>query len=146
MSRIRVAVDIAAPPEVVWDDVADLSSHVEWMADAESIVFVGTQTSGVGTAMRVATKVGPLRTVDVMTVTTWEPGSTIGVEHTGLVTGVGTFSIMAQEGGTRFVWSEDLTFPWWLGGELSAWLAAPVLTWVWRRNLDRLEQRLESSA
>ncbi len=143
MSRITVIVDIAVPPDVVWEDVSDLSSHVEWMADAESIEFIGSTTSGVGTRMRVETKVGPLRTTDLMTVTSWQPGRTIGVEHTGLVTGAGEFSLGPHGDGTRFVWSEDLTFPWWLGGPITAWLAKPVLVWVWRRNLERLKRRLE---
>jgi uncharacterized protein YndB with AHSA1/START domain len=48
-ARIRVSVTLPAPPAMVWDDLADLSSHVEWMADAESITFTSDRRAGVGT-------------------------------------------------------------------------------------------------
>jgi len=145
VSRITVSVHIAAPADEVWTDVSDLGSHTAWMADAESIEFFDAQISGVGTRMKVATRVGPFRTVDIMEVTEWQPGSTIGVEHRGIVTGTGAFSIEPRGDGTRFTWSETLSFPWWLGGAVVAWLARPVLAAIWRRNLDRLKDRIEQT-
>ena len=46
--------------------------------------------------------------------------SVMGVRHVGVVTGTGTFTLAPLDGGrgTRFEWSEDLRFPWWLGGRL----------------------------
>ena len=46
----------------------------------------------------------------------------------------------------RAVWSERLRFPWWMGGALGAWAAAPVLYLVWRSNLGRLADLVESGA
>ncbi|MFM7509971.1 MAG: hypothetical protein ACKO5A_10555, partial [Actinomycetota bacterium] len=40
---------------------------------------------------------------------------------------------------TRFTWTEELTFPWWMGGPLGARIARPVLGHVWRRNLVNLQ-------
>ena len=85
MARIEVSVDLPQPPEVVWADVERLETHVEWMADAESIEFMGDQRSGVGTTMSVLTKVGPLQTTDVIRVLVWDPPQSIGVRHEGLV-------------------------------------------------------------
>lgn len=143
MNHIVVAIHIEAPIERVWADVTDLASHVDWMADAESIEFLTVQTEGAGTRMRVATRVGPLRTSDIMEVTAWEAPSTIGVDHQGLVTGSGAFTLTRAGDGTRFTWSETLSFPWWLGGPVTAWLAKPVLSWIWRRNLRGLKGRIE---
>ena len=42
MVAISVETELDAPPEVVWSDVRNLSSHVEWMHDAESIWFTST--------------------------------------------------------------------------------------------------------
>ena len=53
MAEIEVSIDIAFSPQVVWDDVSKLETHVEWMADAESIEFVGESHSGEGTVMQV---------------------------------------------------------------------------------------------
>lgn len=146
MQQIEVAVEIAVDPSVVWTAAADLESHAEWMADARSVEVEGPVRRGVGTRLRVVTQLGPFRTLDLIEVTDWEEGSRIGVRHRGLVRGEGSFGLARVPGGTRFVWTERLAFPWYLGGSLTAWLAAPVLRWVWRRNLRNLKQRLEGSA
>ena len=49
MTRIRVRTVIPAPRRHVWSDVENLSSHVEWMSDAERIDFITPTHSGVGT-------------------------------------------------------------------------------------------------
>ena len=141
MPRIRVSTTLPAPPSEVWSVVSDLASHVDWMADAESIRFRTRRRSGVGTVMEVATAVGPLRLTDVIEVTEWRPGRAIGVRHTGLVGGTGRFTLRRRWprlGATRFTWEEQLVFPAWLGGPLGALVAAPVLRAVWRGNLRRL--------
>ena len=144
MAHIRVSIDLAVPVDAVWREAADLASHAEWMADAESIEFVTDQREGVGVRMNVRTVVGPLRLTDVMTVTEWSDRSTIGVRHEGLVTGEGRFRLSPIAGGTRFTWEEELEFPLRLGGPVTAFFAKPVLRWIWRRNLRGLEARLLS--
>jgi hypothetical protein len=114
--------------------VRDIESHVEWMADAESIRITSPTT------FEVATRVGPLRTLDRMEITEWEEGRVIGVRHVGLVTGRGRFTLTPEGDGTRFTWQEHLQIPWWLGCRL----AEPVLWLVWRRNLRRLRSRFLS--
>lgn len=141
MTEIRVETSIPVPPETIWADVADIGSHVEWMHDAESISFNSSTTSGVGTTFDCATRVGPVRLTDTMTITEWEPGAVMGVRHVGIVTGEGRFTLTPEAGGTRFAWTERLAFPWWMGGPVGAWLAAPVLRRIWRRNLKLLRAR-----
>ena len=141
MPRIRVSTTLPAPPSAVWASVSDLASHVEWMADAESIRFTSRRRSGVGTAMEVETRVGPFRLTDVLEITEWRPRRSMGVRHAGIVGGTGRFPLRRSRlrpGRTRFTWEEDLVFPAWLGGPLGALVAAPVLRAVWRGNLRRL--------
>lgn len=145
MARITQYVDIDAPLDVVWAAASDLATHDRWMADAESIVFLSDSRSGPGTVMSVRTVVGPLRTTDIMEVTEWEERRAIGVRHEGLVTGSGRFELAPMAGGTRFTWTEDLTFPWWLGGPVTAFFARPVLGWIWRRNLRGLKAHIETT-
>ncbi len=145
MSTVTVLVVIHAPLEQVWAAAADLGSHAEWMADAESITFLTARRRGLGTRMEVATRVGPFRTKDVMEVTEWEDRSRIGVRHTGLITGQGAFELEALDPATtKFTWQERLSFPWYLGGPLTARMASPVLAAIWRRNLRGLKQKLEA--
>ncbi|MEQ1788578.1 MAG: SRPBCC family protein, partial [Acidimicrobiales bacterium] len=142
VARIRVSTVLDAPPAAVWADLEDIGSHVEWMADAEAIRFVTDQTAGVGTTFECDTKVGPFRLTDVMEITEWVPGKTMGVRHTGVVTGTGRFTLKKARGGrTAFQWKERLVYPLWLGGPVGAFLSKPVLRWVWRRNLARLSAR-----
>jgi Polyketide cyclase / dehydrase and lipid transport len=110
------------------------------MADAVSIVFDGPLRRGVRTRMWCVTAVGPIRVIDHMEITAWEPERTIGVRHDGIVSGSGAFTMEPiDEGrGTRFTWTERLHFPWYLGGPLGAFVGRPVLARIWRRNLDGL--------
>jgi hypothetical protein len=122
---------------------ADLARHGLWMADVESIEFDSEKRQGIGAVMRVVTRVGPFRTVDVMRVTAWEPHRRISVEHDGLFTGRGDFELSPVGGATRFTWSEDIHFPWRFGGPVGAAVARPILNLIWRRNLRRLRSLLE---
>lgn len=132
------------PHDRVWAALADLGAHADWMRDAESIVFLTDQRKGVGTRMEVETVVGPLRTLDKMEVVGWEEGRSIEVVHTGLVTGRGTLAATSRADGTLVSWDETLTFPWYLGGPVTAFLAKPVLGSIWKGNLERLEASLSS--
>lgn len=136
---MRITTVIAARPQDVWPHLADVSSHVEWMADAETIRFTTPQRHGVGVSFECDTRVGPFRLTDRMDVTEWEEGHVIGVAHRGLVTGTGRFTLERLDRGerTRVTWQEELSFPWRL--------ASPVLGAIWRRNLARLKSRIESA-
>lgn len=147
MGHIRVAVEIDAPPADVWAVVEQIPRHVEWMADAVAIRFTGAATRGVGTAFECDTEIGPIRLTDEMTITEWRPGHTMGVRHTGIVTGTGAFELEPIDLGrrTRFTWTEDLTFPWFLGGRAGEIVAGQtVMKQIWKRNLRRLATIVEN--
>ena len=136
---VQVAVTIDAPPARVWEVIEPIETHVEWMTDAVSITFTSTQHRGVGTTFDCLTKIGPLRTTDRMVVTEWEPERAMGIEHRGLFTGTGRFTLEpVRAGGTRFTWTEQIRFPWWMGGRAGAAAAEPVLRRVWLGNVQRL--------
>lgn len=141
MANITVSIDIPRPISDVWEEAARLDRHADWMADAEHIEFLDDRQSGVGTAMRVRTRVGPVVLHDDITVEEWAEPRLITVSHNGLVSGTGSFVFEPTTGGTLFSWHEDLEFPWYLGGGLTAFLAKPVLTRIWRGNLERFAER-----
>ena len=115
-SRLSVSVD--APRSAVWEALADVRSHVDWMADATEIHLTSEQATGVGAMFECKTRVGPLRTRDQMVVT-------------------------ESKGGTTVNWEEKLDFPWWVGGCLTSAIAGPILKLVWRGNLMRLARIVE---
>lgn len=143
MAHIEVCIDIDRPLFDVWSEVSTLENHAVWMADVASISFECDQTSGVGTVMNVLTRVGPFATMDVIVVEEWNEEHSIVVSHRGLVSGHGVFLLEARGGTTRFTWKESLTFPWYLGGPVTAWLGRPVLARIWRSNLRRFAATLD---
>lgn len=143
---IEVSVEIDASPARVWDVVEPVERHVEWMHDAVAIRFQTEQTRGVGTQFLCDTKVGPIKLVDHMEITEWVPGEVMGVRHTGIVTGTGRFTLTSLDFDrrTRFTWAEQLTFPWYLGGPIGAFIGGKlVLAAIWRRNLRNLRDLVE---
>lgn len=147
MGRITVMVEIDATTERVWEVVEPVERHVDWMADAEAIRFDGDQHRGVGTTFVCDTKVGPITLHDHMEITEWEVGRRMGVRHTGIVTGTGVFVLepLDLERRTRFTWTEELTFPWFLGARLGEAVGGPlVMQPIWRRNLRRLKALVEA--
>jgi uncharacterized protein YndB with AHSA1/START domain len=140
---VEVGITIDAPVSRVWQAVERIENHVQWMADAVSISFDGTQRRGVGTSFECLTKIGPFRTTDRMVVTEWEAEHAMGIEHRGLFTGRGRFVLHdADAGRTLFTWTEHIRFPWWLGGRAGELAAAPLLRRVWMGNLRRLAAQL----
>jgi carbon monoxide dehydrogenase subunit G len=144
MTRITVSVHVRAPRKAVWDEVARIERHGDWMADVVAVEFLGSQHRGAGTRVSVATRIGPFHTADLMEFTEWSDPEAMGVAHQGLFTGQGRFTLTPEGDGTRFTWAEDLRFPWYLGGSVGAWLARPVLARIWRNNLRRLAARFRT--
>ena len=145
MSQVTVDVEIAASPNRVWEELADVASHEQWMTDAESIEFTSEQRSGVGTAIEVVTRVGPLRTVDRMRFTGWDEGRSMTVVHEGLVSGTGTFTIEPHGSASIVRWEEDLAFPLVVGGGVGATVARPICRRIWSANLRRLAARVDGA-
>ncbi len=140
--EVVVYTQIPAPIESVWLEAAKVDEHVEWMADAHQLDFMSDQREGVGTKIEVETRFGPLRTTDEMEFVEWEPPHRMAVVHRGLFQGMGAFEFAtAGPNDTSMTWRERIEFPWYFGGLIGAWVARPVLRWVWRRNLRRFRDR-----
>ncbi|MGB0115056.1 MAG: SRPBCC family protein [Ilumatobacteraceae bacterium] len=159
MNDVTVSIELAASARSVWEVVEPIERHVDWMTDAVAIRFETNQTRGVGTSFLCDTKIGPIRLVDRMEITEWQPVTDdpdsgqgrMGVRHVGLVTGTGVFTIDDLGGRgdgaprSRFTWSEQLEFPWYLGGRLGATIGGKVVLGpIWRRNLRGLQQLVEA--
>ena len=144
MVAITVETELDAPPDVVWSDVRNIKSHVHWMHDAESIWFTSERTEGVGTTFDCETKVGPIQLTDMMEITEWVDRETMGVRHSGVVTGEGAFSLSPLPGNrTLFRWAEELSFPWFLGGPVGEPFGSIILKMIWKRNLQLLTKRFK---
>jgi uncharacterized protein YndB with AHSA1/START domain len=147
MAKVEVSRRIGASPEEVWAVLADVAGHVSWMEDARAITFTTAGPVGPGTGFDCVTVIGPVRLVDHMEVTEWEPGRAMAIRHVRPVAGTGRITLdPTTDGGpaTLVTWSEDLRLPWWLGGPAGDVLAARILHRVWRRSLANLQALVES--
>ncbi len=99
--------------------IEPIERHVDWMADATDDPVRERSAPGIGTRFVCDTKVGPITLHDHMEITEWEPERRMGVRHSGtVVTGTGVFELtpIDLDRRTRFTWTEELHFPWYLGG------------------------------
>jgi hypothetical protein len=145
--HVHLCTTIGVPPDDAWAAMEDIGTHTEWMADAVAISFRTEQRAGVGTEFECLTRIGPFTTTDVMTVTEWRPGVAMGIEHRGVVTGTGRFTLQPVPGGlTELCWDEQLRYPWWMGGVAGERLSRPVFERLWLGNLHRLRARAEAAS
>ena len=143
--NISVETIIEASLEEVWESVANIQSHVNWMDDAVSIDFIGDRQQGVGTTFDCETKIGPFKLTDRIEITEWVESKTIGVSHKGLVSESGRFTLLQLDPiRTTFTWEESLVFPFWMGGPFRNPIGKKILESVWKQNLKNLKELIES--
>src|SRR5215207_4665976 len=65
----------------LWDALADLESHRDWMTDVRRLWFLTEQRSGVGTKYVIEVRIGPLRLHDHIEVITWERPRELAITH-----------------------------------------------------------------
>lgn len=142
---VRVTVTIARPRPVVWDVLADVERQPEWMRDALSVELLTPGPVGVGSRMRVPTRIGLLRTTDILEVTEFQPPERWTVAHRGLVTGEGAFTLTEESGGssTRVAWDERLAAPLGVVGRIAMTALRPVLHRQFAADLARLRRLCE---
>lgn len=146
MAHLEVRVFIAAPPEVVWEILADLEHQAAWMVDVRKLKVVTEEKRGVGAIMHVTSELFRLPIVkDVMAITAWEPPRRMDVEHRGQFKGTGQFLLEPAHNGTTFIWIEDFAPPLGRLGELVfALVVRPHLRRVFARSLANVRRLAEA--
>ena len=127
----------------LWDALADLDSHQEWMTDVRSLRFLTAQRSGVGTRYAIDVSVGPARVRDRIEVVTWDRPGELAITHRiGPARGEGRFLLGGAGDGTRLEWRTHFELPWWGGGSVAERLGAPATRRLLTRNLASLRRWL----
>ena len=128
-----------APPVAVWSYLLDWERQAVWMRDAERVTVLSPNREGVGVTLAVRTRVLgiPLFT-DCLEVIEWEPPRLLRLAHRRLVRGTGEWRLEPDPRGTRFAWTEDLSFPVPLIGEGLLLAYRPLMRRLMRRSLSNL--------
>ena len=125
----------------LWDALADLESHREWMTDVRELRFLTERRSGEGTRYEIT--VGPLRMRDHIEVITWDRPRELAITHRiGPARGEGRFLLAVDGAGTRPEWRARFEIPSWAGGRLSERLGVPPTHRLLTRNLGSLRRWL----
>ena len=147
MAHLEVKRFIAAPPERVWEVLADLEHQARWMVDVRTLEIVSEQKRGVGAVMRVTSELFGLPVVkDVMEITAWEPPVRMDVAHRGQFAGTGQFVLERVDNGTIFTWIEDFEPPLEPLGEAAfALVVRPHLRRVFARSMVNVARLAETA-
>jgi carbon monoxide dehydrogenase subunit G len=142
--HLEERVAIAAPPEAVFEAVADWERQSAWVAFTTVTADGGPHR--VGERLVAVTKVAGVGFSDPMEVTRWEPPRRVDVRHLGRVLrGTGTFVVEPAPGGAWFVWVEDLDLPLGVAGRLGFAVTGPLFRLLLRRSLRRLARMVEAA-
>lgn len=137
---VRVGVASAAPADQVFGTLTDWPRHREWMP-----LTTAEGGHGVGATITGRTGLGPVRFVDTMVITGWEPGRRVAVVHTGrLVKGDAWFAVEpSASGGSLITWAEHVRLPLGVAGRLGWALIGPAVRHLMRVGLRRLARCAE---
>ncbi len=147
MAHLDIRRFIAAPPQAVWDVIADLEHQAAWMVDVRKLEIVTEQKQGAGAILHVTSELfGQPLVKDVMEITAWEPPRRMDVAHRGQFAGSGQFLLDPVENGTIFTWIEDVRPPLGPLGELAfAAVVRPHLMRVFARSLANVRRLAEEA-
>ena len=148
MAHLDISNFIAAPPQAVWDVLADLEHQAAWMVDVRTLDIVTEEKRGAGAVLHVTSELFGLPLVkDVMHITAWEPPVRMDVAHRGQFLGSGSFLLEAVDNGTIFTWIEDFQPPFGPLGELGyAIVVRPHLLRVFARSMGNVKRLAEAKA
>ena len=144
-ATLVLTVDVDAPVEATWRGATDWDGQGEWMLGTR-VRGTDQDGQGVGGGIEAFTGVGPLGFLDTMRIEVWDPPRRCHVVHTGrVVRGTGTFDVEPRgDGGSRFVWREDLELPLGVLGRLGWPLVRPVFAFGVRLSLRRFARWVEA--
>jgi len=129
------------PVERVWAALLRWEDQARWLEDAVSVRVLTSAREGVGVMIAVKTRVlnVPLFT-ERLEVVEWDPPRRLTMAHRSFVRGVGTWELRPHPAGTRFIWTEKLSLPVPLLGELALLVYRPFMRYLMREGLRGLRR------
>jgi hypothetical protein len=123
-----------------WEDQA------RWLKDADSVRVLTSAREGVGVMIAVKTRVlnVPLFT-ERLEVVEWDPPRRLTMAHRSFVRGLGTWELRPDAAGARFIWTEELSLPVPLLGELALLVYRPFMRYLMREGLRGLLRYVAST-
>lgn len=143
---IRSVVVIDAPIERVWHELADLEGQPRWMRDMKAVRVLTPGAVAAGTQAEADVRIFGMRTVDPITVTSFDPPRRFAIRHEGQFSGEGAIELEPGAGGSTTIvrWDETLVPP--CLPHLSSAALRPILARVFQADLERVRTLVESGS
>jgi hypothetical protein len=144
--RVEASRNLPATPERVWSTIERWEEQSRWIRDAVWVRLLTTERSGVGARIEVLNRVlrVPLFT-EQLEVVGWEPPRRMVMAHRSFVRGTGTWSLEPVDGSTTFTWTEELSLPIPILGELALLVYRPFLRRLMRGSLANLQRLISAT-
>jgi uncharacterized membrane protein len=143
--RVAVAIDVAAPPEVVWEFVADPGRYLHFMSGMTRWEVAGDQAQGVGARYRTLMRVGSAEIGGTIEVVEWKEHSDIAWASVLGVDQRGRWRLRQRPADRTHV---EFRFSYGVAGSgLLGWIAeqvaAPTVRGHLRRSVRQLKRQVE---
>ena len=141
---IANVVVVRAPIERVWAAISDIPSQPLWMREMKAVRLTTPGPVGVGTRGEARVRILGIGVTDPVEIVAWDPPTRFALRHEGLFTGSGVITLRSSTAGdaTTVEWEERLAPP--VFPELGALLGRPVLSRIFRDDLDRFRRLVEA--
>jgi polyketide cyclase/dehydrase/lipid transport protein len=142
--RVDAEILVPAKPEEVWRRLLVWELQPLWMSDAASVRVLTPHREGSGVRVAVRTRVlGVPVFTETLEVTLWDPPRRLRLAHGSLVRGFGEWTLQRAGEGTLFRWTERLSMPVPILGELALLSYRPLMARLMKRSLQSFQDWLD---
>lgn len=126
--HVEESAELPATVTEAWEVLTDWERQSEWMRDADRVEVLGAERRGHGVRLAVRTRVFNVPAfTERLDVVEWDPPRCLRMAHRSFIRGFGEWRLDPVDGGVRFTWSERLTLPAPVIGELALQIYRPYL-------------------
>lgn len=144
--RVDASRKLTAAPDRVWSTIERWEEQSRWIRDAVWVRLLTRERTGAGARVEVMNRVlhVPLFT-EQLEVVGWDPPRRMVMAHRSFVRGTGTWSLEPVDGSTMFTWTEELSLPIPILGELALLVYRPFLRRLMRGSLANLQRLISAT-
>jgi uncharacterized protein YndB with AHSA1/START domain len=136
--RVQRTVEVLAPPETVFEILADLRARMKFMADLETWEHIGGPTTGEGGQYRLRQRIGPVALISFVQIVDWKPPRVFGWTSLRGLRTWGRFTVKPTERGSQVT----LRLGYASGENLLSFVVDRVASPLVRRQADATLARL----
>jgi uncharacterized membrane protein len=145
MPRLDNSIDISAPRDKVFDYVADVETHPQWVKWTKRVEITSPDRTGVGATHSMVMQVGPRKETVEEIVTEYKENQLFTRRHTRGMEMTDRLAVVSVGDATKVAWSIEYTPPMGgLGKLVDILFMVRLFDQLMQDSLTNLKERLES--